>query len=178
MDATNKSEENGHFAPSHFTFPDELSEEIRWREEINNDKTKRGRCKRCFLFTFYTGIILLQILRYIVCVLFAFVIGYDVFVNTESAKSAVNAGLAAGSIASLLVEILYMTSQRQSMIHIPAINARAYVVGGPVSLATAVFTMLIVVTFASLLIKVADIAKTCKKDDSYTFSVDFTICNN
>lgn len=178
MDLSNKSDENGHSAPSHFAFPDELSEEIRWREAIQSDKTKRGRCKRCFLFSFYTMVIGLQVLRYFVCVLFAFVIAYDVFVNTESPKSAINAGMGAGAISALIVELLYMASQRQSMIHIPAINARAYVVGGPVSLATAVFTMLIVVTFASLLIKVADIAKTCPKTESYTFGVDFTICNN
>jgi hypothetical protein len=172
------TEENGHEAPSHFVLPDALNEHVQWKEELQNDKSNRGRLRYWSLFAIQGLVTAVILSRYYVSLLFAACISYITFIHTQNLHEALKNGITAVSITALFVEVGYIYVIRKSTIYVPILKSRAYVEGGPINISTAVYFIFLVTVTIILIIQLLQFQDDCgvKHDSSYNITV--TLCSN
>lgn len=178
MSDPNKNDTNGHPTASHFASPQDLSDQIEWRNELLNDRTKVGRCRCCFLFSFQAFMKLVELFRCLISLLVALIVGNNTFINTEDVSKSISNGFVCGVIMALLVEVTHTTIRRLTAIKIEQINAHAYVEHGPTSVWSVAFSVLVLISVIGLGIQAANILRDCSGEESATFTIDYIVCNN
>ena len=170
--------ENGHVSPSHFALPDELSAHIQWREELENDKSRRGRATYYSIVAVNAIVTAVLLSRYYVSLLLSACIAYNTFISTHDAHAALKNGIFAASTSALFIEFGYLFTLRKSTVSVPILKSRAYVEGGPINYITAAYFLFLVAAITTLAAQLFQFQNDCdvKRDSSY--NVTITLCNN